>query len=72
MTYYNKKEFKNLLRQAIDGNREALGKIIELYMPLVNKHSYINGRFDEDLRQQILLMITLRISQFQIKDSLED
>ena len=43
--------FRELIVLAQEGNMEALNKLIDMYMPLVNKHSNINGRINEDLRQ---------------------
>lgn len=59
-------EFRRLLEKAILGDRDALGLIIEVYMPLINKHSNINGSLDEDCRQFIMLRVFLAISKFEI------
>ena len=40
--------FKELIIEAQKGNNEAMTEIIEMYMQVVNKHSYIDGRIDED------------------------
>ena len=54
-------QFRELLIQAQAGDNEAMTDILEMYMPLINKHSYVNGRLDEDLRQNILLEIVKSI-----------
>ena len=54
-------QFRELLIKAQAGDNEAMTDILEMYMPLINKHSYINGRLDEDLRQNILLEIVKSI-----------
>ena len=54
-------QFKELLIKAQAGDNEAMTDILEMYMPLINKHSYVNGRLDEDLRQNILLEIVKSI-----------
>lgn len=59
-------EFRMILQAAVAGSHEALEKILELYEPLINKHSWINGKMDEDLRQYILIHIALNISKFDI------
>lgn len=59
-------EFRRILEEAIMGSHEALEKILELYDPLINKHSWVNGRFDEDLKQYILIHIALNISKFDV------
>lgn len=46
------------------GSHRDLETILELYMPLIEHHSYLYGRMDEDLKQYILIHIALRsISQ---------
>lgn len=59
-------EFRLTLMEAISGGHEALEKILELYAPMINKHSRVNGQVDEDLRQYILIHIALNISKFTI------
>lgn len=53
------------LQQAIDGDNDAIMRIIELYEPLINNNSIIDGRFDEDLKQFILLRFIRKISKFK-------
>jgi len=60
------KHFRDLLVGAIAGDHSDLEKILELYEPLVSKHSYIDGNFDEDLHQYIMIRIALNISKFSI------
>lgn len=59
------KEFELTLQQAIDGDNDAIMRIIELYEPLINNNSIIDGRFDEDLKQFILLRFIRKISKFK-------
>ena len=54
-------QFRELLIKAQAGDNEAMTDILEMYMPLINKQSYVNGRLDEDLRQNILLEIVKSI-----------
>ena len=58
------KELKDLIVKAQAGDNKAMTDILELYMPLINKHSFVNGRLDEDLRQNILLEIVKSIKKF--------
>ena len=64
--------FRDLIIEAQKGNNEAMTEIIEKYMQLVNKHSYIDGRIDEDLRQDILLKIITNIGKFKAWKNLEE
>ena len=47
-------EFRALLQLAISGERTAVEALISLYMPLINRYSVIDGKFDDDCRQYIL------------------
>lgn len=60
----DKATFRNILQGAVAGSHDNLEIILELYSPLIDKHCYINGKFDEDLRQYILMRIALNISKF--------
>lgn len=57
-------EFRILLQGAVAGNHDDLEEILELYMPLINNASIINGKLDEDCRQYIMMHIALNISKF--------
>ena len=57
-------EFRDILVRAQAGDNEAMTDILEMYMPLINKHSFVNGKLDEDLRQNILLQIVKSIKKF--------
>ena len=57
-------KFRELLIRAQTGDNEAMTDILEQYMPLINKYSFIKGKLDEDLRQNILLEIVKSIKKF--------
>lgn len=56
--------FRVTLQAAVAGDHDALEKILDLYAPMINRHSVINGVLDEDCRQYILIHIALNISKF--------
>lgn len=59
-------EFADILTRATEGDYTALDRIFELYMPLIDKHSVVGGRFDEDCKQYIMFQIVLQITRFKI------
>ena len=61
-----KSEFAEILTRATEGDHAALDKIFELYMPLIDKHSVVGGRLDEDCKQYIMFQIVLQITRFKI------
>ena len=62
----NKNDFYILLQGAIAGVHKDLEALLVMYEPLIKKYSYIDGRYDEDLHQYILIRIALNISKFSI------
>lgn len=62
-----KDEFRITLQGAVAGKHDDLEKILELYAPLIDKYSHINGKLDEDLRQYLLMHIALNIGKFMIE-----
>ncbi len=59
-------DFHELLRRAIAGDRQAKDEILQLYMPLIDRNSIVDGRLDEDLRQYLLMQAARSIRTFRI------
>lgn len=57
--------FRSMLSKALAGDEKAVCNLFELYMPLINRYSYINKKLDEDLRQYILLRIFEKLPTFE-------
>ena len=51
----NSTEFHAVLQKAIRRDRVGLEQLLILYKPLIDHASMVNGKLDEDLRQEILL-----------------
>ena len=62
----SKEEFRSVLTGAMAGCHEDLEQILELYMPLIDKNSSVNGRLDEDLKQYLMIHIALQIGKFPV------
>ena len=60
--------FERLLLKAKEGNADAVLKILEIYKPLLIKNAIVNGRFDEDLYQELVSTLLQCIQRFQIID----
>ena len=58
--------FKELLLSAKKGREAAIVSILEMYKPLLIKNSIINGRFDEDLYQELCVTLLSCIHSFQL------
>lgn len=59
-------EFEKILKAAVSGDMAAIEKIIKMYEPLINNSSVVNGKFDEDLKQELLLHIIQNINKFDM------
>ena len=62
----NASEFRELLIRAIAGDKKAIEEILLMYMPLINRYSVVDGMVDLDLKQEIMLHISLNIDKFDI------
>ena len=47
--------FKEVFLQAKTGQEGAMTLLLEMYKPLLIKYTIINGRFDEDLYQELCI-----------------
>lgn len=55
--------FKNTLLLAQQGNEKAMEKLLKRYDPLLKKCSIIQGHFDEDLYQSLILEFVRAVLQ---------
>lgn len=59
-------DFKTLLTNAQNGQKDAIEALLEMYRPLLLKNSFVNGVFDEDLFQEHCLHFLSVIKNFKI------
>ena len=60
----NVREFREVLEKAVRGDRVAMELILILYKPMIDHASVVNGKLDEDLRQEIFLHLVTAIPKF--------
>lgn len=58
-------EFEKLLAQAKQGEKGAVEKMLEMFQPMLLRNSLVNGRFDEELYQELLLEFFKCIRHFK-------
>lgn len=58
--------FERLLHEAKAGDDEAIMTLVEMYKPMLMKHSMIDGRLDEDLYQELCIILMRAIKLFRI------
>ena len=58
-------DFEEILFRAKMDDGEAKQQIIEMYRPLLIKNALVNGVFDEDLYQELLLELLKCIRYFK-------
>ena len=61
-------EFEKILFRAKEGDKQAVKEIIKMYSPLLIKNSLINGAFEEDLYQELIIEVLKCIQYFRKKD----
>ena len=60
--------FEEVLYRAQTGDKEAVLQILEMFRPLLINNSLVNGRFDEDLYQELRLEVLKCIRGFRELD----
>lgn len=58
--------FEELLRLAKSGDQQAAATLLELYKPLLGRAAVINGRYDEDLYQELCITFLRCVQLFRI------
>lgn len=58
--------FEELLIRAKKKDETAVVEIIEMYKPLLVKNAIVDGYFDEDLYQELVKELLLRIQTYSI------
>lgn len=61
----DKKLLYNLIKQAKKGNKRATFEIIIRFEPLINKHSKINGEFNQECKDYIIDKLLKKIKDFK-------
>ena len=49
--------FREMVERAIAGEKQAMEQLLFLCKPLIDHYSYVNGKFDEDCRQEVILWL---------------
>lgn len=57
--------FEELLFQAKQGDKAATEQILEIFRPMLLRYSLVNGRFDEDLYQELTVEVLKCIRYFK-------
>lgn len=59
-------KFEETLLQAKQGNEEKIEEILRNFQPMLMRYSLVNGRFDEDLYQELVIETLKCIHYFSI------
>lgn len=59
-------DFETLISESKNGNNDKILALMELYTPLLCHESMINGKFDEDLMQELKLTFLDCIRSFNL------
>ena len=58
-------DFDEILARAKGEDEASILKIIEMYKPAILKNSMVDGKFDEDLYQQLITAVLRCIKTFK-------
>lgn len=58
-------KFRDLLNSAKSNNSEAVTELYKKCQPTIRKYSYVNGKFDEDLYQNLVITFLGVIEKFK-------
>lgn len=58
--------FKGLLFQAREGRETAVMTLLEMYKPLLIKNAIVNGRFEENLYQELCITLLKCVRKFRV------
>jgi len=59
-------DFDEMMYHAKCGDNDSIEKLIKMYSPLLYRKSMVDGKFDEDLYQELNLTFLRCIQKFQI------
>ena len=59
-------KFEAILWNAQEGDPEAILQLLGLYRPLLVKKSVLEGKFDEDLYQELVFVFLKCVRKFQV------
>ena len=59
-------KFRDLLNSAKRNNSEAVTELYKKCQPTIKRYSYINGKFDEDLYQNLVIAFLGVIAKFKL------
>ena len=64
----NRRSFRALLEKALSGDHDSIMELLDVYQPLIEKHSRVYGYIDEDCRQYIQLRFVIALRHFEIAE----
>ena len=59
------RKLREVFNSAKNGDQAAMGKMLEMFRPLIYKNSFIDGKFDEDCFQELSIKFIRCIKTFE-------
>ena len=59
-------EFRMILEKAKKGDSRAFELLMDMYKPMLDHYSTVDGMIDSDLRQRILSIISKNLQNFEM------
>ena len=67
MERVKEEELRTLVKPAISGDERAILRVIELFMPQIISKSFYNGKFNEDIKAEIISKLYIKIPKFELR-----
>ena len=59
-------ELRELIIPVMNNDEKAILRVIEIFMPKIIASSFYKGKFDEDLKQEIIIKLYTNLKKFKI------
>ena len=59
-------ELRELIIPVMNNNEKAILRVTEIFMPKIIAISFYKGKFDEDLKQEIIIKLYTNLKKFKI------
>ena len=59
-------ELRELIIPVMNNDEKAILRVTEIFMPKIIASSFYKGKFDEDLKQEIIIKLYTNLKKFKI------
>ncbi len=63
-------ELRRIIEKVVAGDESAILRVIEMFMPKIVASSFVRDKFDEDLKQEIIIKLYKNLKKFKINKNI--